>query len=169
MAENKNKPKFIRKNGRIIPIGVDKKGKDKKPSNKKSKPKGDSYNAQKSSYYEGKAMSSMAKASKMRNDQGRRAGWGMSLGAIGGAVFGKSGSKGKAGMLGGIIGAVAGGMTSKYSRKDIKKQTEKATSESIKSKGYRDMIKNKDTLGDGSSRRSFQRGLMGKKFKRSSV
>ena len=139
----KDKPKFIRKNGRIIPVGVDKKGKDKKPSNKKSKPKGDSYNAQKSSYYGGKMMASANQANKHGKREGEIGRMFTLGGAASGALIGKKGKRGKAAALGALAGLVGGYFGSRGAAEKKNKYKNKAIKNRDKSKSYYDKLKNK--------------------------
>jgi len=155
----KDKLTFIRKNGKLIPI---KKKDGQGPSGKGSGKKVN--HAAKGSYHEGKSDYHSSKAKKYRKKTaGRQFGMG-AIGAIAGLVVG---GRFKQKLLGGVLGLAAGsvvGINTGTKTKKANKHTAKSFEHLQKFNTHWDKEKNKDAFGDGSSRRSYQRGRKGKKY-----
>ena len=149
------KMRFIRKNGKVIPIGPKKNGENNsKPRKRKVS------NAEKSSFHSGKAIRHVSKMNKsIKKGKARTNVFGL-IGAIGGALIMRKKSKTIGAIAGLLGGGILGTNTGKHG-KNTRKHAEAAVNSHKKASKYYRKTKNKDEFGDGESRRAYRRGLSG--------
>lgn len=166
MSEQKdskgNKIKFIRKNGRVIPIKAKGSSPDSKSSKRKA-PKKSKDSAARVSFDQGRAERLISKGrGKKTKTFAKKFGVVASTSLVGSLFGGKKGA---------AIGAIAG----LFASRNVKSKTVGGNKSKfnkgqrlLKSADKREAGFNRrgqgDSFGDGSSRRAFQRGLAGGKF-----
>ncbi len=148
-----NKMKFIRKNGKIIPIGPKKEG--------QGKSRHKATNAEKGSLHTGLSQYHSGKSREHKKKNFKRS---MAFGALGALAGAAIGSRFKLGMISSVAGFAAGSLAGTNTGKHGKLaryHSKKSSDHTKKFNKYWDKTKNKDSFGEGNARRAHQRGLSG--------